>query len=375
MKIAKTLKPIFGVLTAIIICLSASISTLAAAEAPKLTASDVDLVSHMKYETYGKQEDAEDGKRQEISKTKDGVTVKFNSQSVDYGIRFNNDYIKPDGTLYYSFRLDPENDLWEGGSNHIYGGPKIILAKVAHGEDMFTNYLTIQFTQGDGIDFRIADKAGSDVSYLGAQTQGLKVHYPDTESLNKGTQGYDVIVKLSKVGVSMWVNGTQVIDDIRWNSLYNAAGNIIPFEFQEFVPGVSTAASRTTVHNFRLWCSAADATVKSTSNDKVNSGTSSSGSTSASSGTSSGSSSNKNETNTSSGDMVTDTQSNDQTVSENSDGTEVVIGDGDSGATLVKAEKVEIPTIMPTAIIIGIAVLGVGAIVVILYYVFLRKKL
>lgn len=382
MKIAKTLKPIFGVLTAIIICLSASISTLAAAEAPKLTASDVDLVPYMEYKTYGKQEDSEDGKRQEITKSKDGVTVKFNSQSIDYGIRFNDDYIKPDGTLYYSFTLDPENDLWEGGTNNIYGGPKIQLAKVAHGEDMFTNYLTIQFTQGDGIDFRIADKAGSDVLYLGGTIAALKTDYPDTKSKNKGTKGYDVVVKLSKIGISMWVNGTQTVDDIHWNSLYDSQGELIPFEFQSFAPGINTAASRTTVHNFRLWCSAADATVKNNSNDKGNSGTSSSGTSSsgtASSGntTSKVPSGNKNETTSSDVDDKNDNvdTSSDAVTNDKENDKEVVIGDADSGATFVKGEKVEIPSILPTAIIIGVVVLGVGAIVVILYYTIFKKKL
>ena len=208
-------KTVFATVVAVIMIAMIAVPAFAATPAPNFSSGEyVDLLPFMKEEKYGKQQDDEDGVRMNLTKNNSGFTAKFNSQAVNYGVRFNTDIYNQDGAMYIQCVLDSEQDLWDGVNAKIYGGPVIQLGygSVSWGGD-FSGYFSLIFTEQDGIDLRLSDKIGNDLAYIGAANASLKVDYPDTKSKNRGKKDYLVQIKFTKKDITVWVNGVAVIDD------------------------------------------------------------------------------------------------------------------------------------------------------------------
>lgn len=247
---------ILSFLLSIIAIPASAVSTI-----PDFTTDEyVDLLPYMEYEKYGIQEDSDDGVRINLTKEDNGYNARFNSQAVDYGVRFNYDIVNPDGTVYYKCALESNQDLWDSDIARVYGGQvlEIGYGKIIHNGNYYNGYYRILFSEQDGIDVRFSDAYGTDVFYLGANTNGLKVNYPDTHSKYRGYNDYEVLIKLNKQTLTVWVNEVIVID-VNFSYIYDRSGNKINCELSRFSPGISCNATRTSFYNYRMYCSVDDA--------------------------------------------------------------------------------------------------------------------
>ena len=377
-------KTAIAAVAAVIMIAVVAVPAFAATPAPDFSSGDyVDLLPYMKETLYGKQEDEEDGKRLDLTKKSSGFTVKYNSQAVNYGVRFNYDFLKADGTLYTSCTLDADQDLWDSDNARIYGGQVIELGygTIVHGDTEYFGYFSLLFTEQDGIDLRFSDKIGNDLVYLGAITTGLKVAYP-SGSMKRGDKDLKVITAMSKKAISVWVDGVAVIDNIEWGNLYNSSGKKINCNVEHFSPGTHANATRTSVFDYRLYCKKADATVKvtdtqGTASSNGGSSNNTSGGSSNTSGGSSNTSGNATGNNDTSSDKSEADDNNNQTdsiVDELIAGGEVEAGDASKDYILVRGDKVEYFNWQtPVFITLGSALL-LGAVIVVVYVLISKNK-
>lgn len=231
----------------------------AAAEKPEFNkATQTNVTSKMPVVMAGK-----DG---EYKLEKNGtITIKSNGvgegEGTDSGAYFSAG-IKRTGTMYMRTVIKPERTLDETiATTAIYGGPAIRLANatasVSDTGDQH-GYLDILFTERDGIDVRIRDQFGSDVTYMGAISIGLKVAYPDTNTFIRGTGEYEVVAKLSMTRLSLWVNGVCVINDYKLHNILNFDNNDYRIDILDFAPGVLFNGETGTVKEFSVWCAKDD---------------------------------------------------------------------------------------------------------------------
>ncbi len=367
----KIFKTTLAAIVAVTMITLIAVPAFAATPAPNFSSGEyVDLVPFMEEEKYGKQQDEEDGVRMNLTKKNSGYTAKFNSQAVNYGVRFNTDIYNQDSAMFVQCVLDSEQDLWDSDNARIYGGPVIQLGygKITHQNTDWSGYFSLLFTEQDGIDLRFSDKIGNDLVYLGAITSGLKVNYPDTNSKNRGKKDYLVQIKFSKKDITVWVNGIAVIDGVKLNNLYNSTGAKIPCTVERLEAGIHANATRTTVHDFRLYCLKADAKGAAL-NTPTNQGSNT--------GTSSNTVSNNSNTSDTNSNTMSDTTSTDNTIDNTNNTTDNVDNlevNTDKDYILVRGDEVEFFNWLTPVIIAAIVVFALGAVCIGIIFIVSNKK-
>lgn len=356
-----------AVVTVIMIAIIAA-PAFAATPAPNFSSGEyVDLVPFMKETKYGKQQDDEDGVRMNLTKKNSGFTAKFNSQAINYGVRFNTDIYNQDGAMFIQCVLDSEQDLWDSDNARIYGGPVIQLGygKVTQGDAEWSGYYSLLFTEQDGIDLRFSDKIGNDLVYIGGLNSSLKVNYPDTNSKNRGKKDYLVQIKFTKKDITVWVNGVAVIDGIKFDNLYDSTGKKIPCTVERLEAGMHANATRTTIHDFRLYCLKADA-----KGAALNAPTNQGGNAGTSSNTTSNTTSDVTSNTTSDSTSDDNTNDNDNTTTDS----DKVETNAEKDYVLVRGDKVEFFNWQTPVIISAIVVLALGAVSIGVYMIISNRK-
>ena len=211
------------------------------------------------------------GKNGSYKQEKDGTLTITSSdvgegEGTDSGAYFSSG-IKRTGTMYMRAVIKPERTLDEEiATTAIYGGPVIRLANAwcyTSDSDIKQGFLDILFTEKDGIDMRLRDESGVDITYIGAISIGAKVAYPDTNTFVRGDGEYEVVIALSMNKISMWVNNVCVLNGYKLHNIENFDNNDYHVDILDFAPGVLFNGETGTVSQFGVWCKTEDCKSKS----------------------------------------------------------------------------------------------------------------